>query len=300
MDNLIQEIPMPFRASPRLHFLAVTLLVICSSAAAAEPIWEELLRAALTPPAHAAARSNAGSGCSAAVFAVGVQPKLTVVALGRDTTVLCSSFFTVLYSGVTLTPVYSAEHLTAASVDLSRVLVRKNRFHADDRLGYGQGPQLTDYARSGFDRGHMSPNGDMPDVASQDESFALTNMIPQNADNNRGIWAGIEASTREMAHSAGEAFVVTGPAYLGDSTRIGNVAVPSYLWKAIYFPKNGAQGPSASAWITHNGPGRDFEVVSIAELTKRVGVDPFPGVSASIKGARVTFLPPSLRSHSGD
>ena len=282
--------------SVRRCFVAAALVGLVGSVGAESPL-QEILRSAL-PHGRADALSTP-SGCSTAVFAEGQMPRLTVPALARDTTKLCSSFFTVLYSGVTRTSLYSAERLTTASVELSRAQVRKNRFHADSRLAYGLGPQLADYKGSGFDRGHLSPNGDMPNPVSQDESFALTNMIPQNSENNRGIWSMIEMSTREMAHRAGEAFVVTGPAYLGDSVRIGNVAVPSVIWKAVYFPKNGSLGPSASAWITRNEPGDGFEVVSITELTRRVGVDPFPGVSSAVKDARVTFLPPlSRRSRS--
>lgn len=201
--------------------------------------------------------------CPAEQFAGGQMPRITVPALARDTRPLCSHFFSVLYSGVSRTPLYSAEHLTAQSVASARVQSRINSFHPDSRLPYGQGPLLSDYARSGFDRGHMSPNGDMPDRESQHESFALTNMVPQDPNNNRHLWAGIETTTRNMAEQASEAYVVTGPAFLGNVNRIGHVAVPNYLWKAVYLPRVGGQGGSAAAWIAPNAAGKLYEVVSI-------------------------------------
>lgn len=235
--------------------------------------------------------------CPSEEFAGGQEPRLMVAALARDTRPLCSHFFSVLYSGISHTPLYSAEHLSTASVHLSLAQSRINSFHEDTRLPYGTGPMLSDYARSGFDRGHMSPNGDMPDRNTQRESFALTNIVPQNADNNRHLWAEIESTTRTMAVESGDAYVVTGPAFLGNVSRIGNVAIPNYLWKAVYFPRTASGQALAAAWYTPNVGGHVWEVISIAELTRRVGIDPFPSVSQSVKAAGATFPRPTMKSY---
>jgi endonuclease G len=247
-----------------------------------------VLRQALFALLLAAVLPATAGQCPSEQFAGGEPPRIIAPALLRDAQTLCSRFFSVLYSGVSRTPLYSAEHLTKASVRRSVDQARINSFHADSRLPFDGGPILSDYARSGFDRGHMSPNGDMPDRQSQYESFALTNMVPQNPNNNRPLWAAIEATTRSMAASDGDAYVVTGPAFLGNVYRIGNVAVPNYLWKAVYLPRVGVAG----AWYTGNTPGRKYEVLSITALQKRIGIDPFPTLPARIKSAGASFPAP--------
>ena len=64
-------------------------------------------------------------------------------------------------------------------------MARANTFHPDPSLPPGERAELSGYARSGFDRGHMSPSGDIPDEWSQDESFSLANMIPRTRTGNR-------------------------------------------------------------------------------------------------------------------
>jgi endonuclease G, mitochondrial len=113
---------------------------------------------------------------------------------------LCYSEFALLHSGITKTPIWSAEHLTSERIDAASGLPRKNPFHAEARLPEGERAELSDYksASDQFDRGHMSPNGDMPNAKAQRESFSLANMIPQHPCNNEVLWAGIEDSTRKL------------------------------------------------------------------------------------------------------
>jgi endonuclease G len=70
-----------------------------------------LLSAAIALAAFACVGAQA-TVCPAEQFAGGQMPRITVTALARQTQPLCSSFFSVLYSGVSRTPLYSAEHLT--------------------------------------------------------------------------------------------------------------------------------------------------------------------------------------------
>ena len=121
-------------------------------------------------------------------FADGAAPEITNAKLSQKIQVLCFEGYALLHSGVSRTPLWSAEDLTPARLREAKHLKRKNAFHPEDQLPIEDRSELHDYARSGFDRGHMSPSGDMPTATAQFESFSLANMVPQNPNNNQNLW----------------------------------------------------------------------------------------------------------------
>jgi endonuclease G len=232
-----------------------------------------------------AAAAHAGS-CPA-FYVDGRSPEIRNPKLASATRELCFQVFGVMHSGVTRTPLWSAEHLLADNLDLAREMRRDNAFHAEPRLAPGQRAELSDYARSGFDRGHMAPNGNMPDRLAQRESFSLANMVPQDGDNNRHIWAPIEGAVRKMATKEGSLYVITGPAFLGTSLRkVGNVLVPSHLYKVVYSPRQKA----AAAWFVENRADAPIQVIPVAELERIVGITLLPSLTQQQK-ERMLALP---------
>ena len=169
-------------------------------------------------------------------FAGGIPPAVTNERLKPRTQEICFENFAVLHSGISRTPLYSAEHLTGPNVEAAKTLSRKDSFHAEASLPPSDRAELSDYARSGYDRGHLSPNADFATRSAQAESFSLANMVPQVHASNAGIWAGIEGAARQLALDEGEIYVVSGPAFIGaDIKRIGNVLVPTHVWKVREF-----------------------------------------------------------------
>jgi endonuclease G, mitochondrial len=168
-----------------------------------------------------------------------------------------------------------------------------NRFHPDDRLPTSERAELADYARSGYDRGHVAPSGDMLDSKAQNETFSLANMIPQEPTINRGVWERIESGVRSMVKSKGELFVVTGPLFQGSELKRigGRVLVPSAVFKAIYDPIR----QEAGAYVVGNSTGALPQVLSIAELNKMAGLDIFPAVSNQVKSRTMRLPIPKLR-----
>jgi endonuclease G len=240
------------------------------------------------PPArvHTEARAPRPQSCDDH-FVDGQAPRITNPKLGNKTETLCFNVFSVLHSGITRTPLWSAEHLQAENIAAAQELSRENSFHAESRLPDSQRAELSDYARSGYDRGHMAPNGDMPDRDSQRDSFSLANIVPQDGENNRNLWAGIEGAVRKMAKREGDLYVVTGPAFLGtDLRKVGNVLVPTHLYKLVYSPRQRA----GAAWLVENAADAKANVIPIPELERIIGINLLPALSDADK-ERVLALP---------
>lgn len=239
------------------------------------------LAAALLAPALALASSCPDH------YAGGRAPEIRNPKLAVATRELCYGVFGVMHSGVTRTPLWSAENLRAENIEAAQGLRRDNAFHPEERLPRGQRAELMDYARSGYDRGHMTPNGDMPDRTTQRESFTLANMVPQDGDHNRHIWAPIEGAVRKMAKKEGQLYVITGPAFLGASVKkVGNVLVPTHLYKVVYSPRQ----QRAAAYFTENRAGADIQVIPVAELERIVGIEFLPALTTPQK-ERMLALP---------
>ncbi|MCJ2066208.1 DNA/RNA non-specific endonuclease [Methylobacterium sp. J-088] len=247
-------------------------------------IRRRLCATALLLIASSAPAARAEDACPA-LFSDGQAPVLTNPKLATRTVRLCFEAFAVLHSGVTHTPLYSVEHLTRASVAAARTVARDDSFHEELRLPADERASLEDYVRSGFDRGHLAPAGDMPTLSAQAESFSLANIVPQNRALNRGLWADIEESTRRLATRRGSIFVVTGVIFSGDAVQQikGGVLVPTQLFKALYDPASGEAG----AYLARNEDSRDWRAVSIDELNRQAGIDVFPGLPV---GARTTAM----------
>jgi endonuclease G, mitochondrial len=214
----------------------------------------------------------------------GRAPVVVNTKMRASTQQLCYSDFALLHSGVTHGPLWSAEHLTAQSVDDAKDNTRTNRFFVEKRLPRGDSAQLDDYKRSGFDRGHMSPAGDRATKQGMAESFSLANIVPQDPQNNRRIWARIEQAVRRLVEDSGEAYVVTGPLFSGRQLQtIGDsrVFVPTQLYKVVYLPRRNL----AFAVVVDNTATNTYTMKTVHELEAMSGLA-FPGIPEALKDNR--------------
>jgi len=191
---------------------------------------------------------------------------IAVVPMASDV-VLCKDAFLLGYDVDHRIPDWVAYKLTKESVE--KYHERSDRFVPDEGVPQGGSAALSDYARSGFDRGHLAPSASI-DVTKEamEQSFYLSNIAPQLPNLNRRGWKALEAQVRDMAIEYGEVYVVSGAQghyrQVGDAlsdTKAGrngrikagalpnlglmldsHVSIPAYFYKAIYIPSTNTSG----------------------------------------------------------
>lgn len=155
---------------------------------------------------------------------------------------------------------------------------RAEKFFADDRVEGSAKP--SDYTRSGYDRGHMAPAGDMKwDSEAMAETFYMTNICPQAGVLNRGSWKKLEEKCRARAQRDSAIVIVCGPVltdpvrqYIGQS----RVAVPERFFKVVLSPY--ADPPRAIGFVMPNGAvpgGMQSCAVTVDEVERLTGHDFF-------------------------
>ena len=236
---------------------------------------------------------NARSLCVKS-YADGIAPKITNEKVGANTREICYEGYAVMFSGASRTPLWSAEYLTKYRVNLACALNRYHLFHPDPNLPLDVRSELSDYARSGFDRGHMAPSRDMPTLTAQEESFSLANMAPQLHANNAGIWERLENGTRNLALSGHDVYVVSGPLFEGAEIKQlkAKIMIPTGFYKAIYDATTGQAG----VFITPNTEEQAPTVISIDDLAERTGIDVFPELPSEVKSLKTAVITPAKRT----
>lgn len=153
---------------------------------------------------------------------------------------------------------------------------RTNRFREDSRI-VTNSAEDDDYRNSGYDRGHLMPAADCSwDLEVMNESFLFSNISPQEASFNRGIWKKLEERTRELACIYDSIYIITGPIFSNNMKRIGKnkVAVPEYFFKAFL----NYRSKEAVAFIIPNSK-TDMNIwefaISVDSLESRLSFDLF-------------------------
>lgn len=183
---------------------------------------------------------------------------------------------------------WTSYHLTPA--DLENPVPRKDNFAPDPDLQPGKRAELADYRNSGYHRGHLAPADDMAKSREiMDESFYLSNMVPQNGSMNSGKWRSLESRTQKFALKKDQIWVITGPIFddldqdgdIDPSEEIGpgKVWKPAAMYKIIVYPDG--ENVNALAFIMPNKkpPTGSFNayassiLTTIDEIESRTGLD---------------------------
>lgn len=134
-------------------------------------------------------------------------------------------------------PVWASWDLTAADVGTNS---RSTTFFTDTNLP-ANFYRVTDNDYNGvgatnvnLNRGHLCPSEDRTDTrANNDAVFFMSNIMPQSAVNNQGVWGTFEGYCRNIAQT-NELLIICGPSGFG-TNRIpsGKAYVADYVWKIV-------------------------------------------------------------------
>jgi len=181
--------------------------------------------------------ASAGINQECSQFTAAGAPEYTAGAGDQE---ICHKNYAVIHRCDVKAPLAVFEHLTTSA--MSGPAKRKDNFRPDPLVTPKCSATLADYATVGktHDRGHMAPaanNTQNDDIMS--ESFYLSNMQPQLANNNRGAWRLLESAEREWAKTPGtDYYVISGGIWDQGYTVTGNgLGIPTRLYKVIYEKK---------------------------------------------------------------
>lgn len=201
-------------------------------------------------------------------------PRLTA---DRPEQVIEHIAYTVSYNHDWLVPNWVAYELT--DFEAAGDLPRTNNF-APDPLVHGDPVVTYDYSRSGYDRGHMAPAGDMKwSEQAMRESFYMTNICPQNHNNNAGDWKSLEELARDWAHQYGSIYIACGPIVEEHYQTIGlnhRIAVPDAFYKV--FLRQTKNGWTTIGFVMPNKAGSRHlmtYMMSVDEIEQLTGIDFF-------------------------
>lgn len=192
--------------------------------------------------------------------------------------------FTVSFNPAYHIPNYVVWELTGREADGE--LPRNSKFYKDNDV-YGCA-ELDDYRRSGFDRGHMAPAGDMKWSAdAMAESHSLVNICPQDHSVNSGRWSTLEKMCRQWAQRDSALLIICGPVITDEMPRtIGRsqVRVPERFFKVVMAPF--AETPRAIGFIIPNSytdEGLEAMSYTVDDVEQITGYDFFSCIPDSIE-----------------
>ena len=175
----------------------------------------------------------------------------------KGTKELCNSWYVVRYDEKNRAVVLTSEILDERAMDSER----SSKFKTDTRVRFPV--THSDYDQSGYDRGHMVPSADASNQKEMDETFIMTNVVPQAPKLNRGDWRVLESRIRSQ--NKGSMYVLTGAIYDGSVSGFLNVPIPRHLFKVVDKKEH------SEYWIAENVDGARVLRTTKTKLESMIG-----------------------------
>ncbi|XP_074755974.1 nuclease EXOG, mitochondrial isoform X2 [Athene noctua] len=209
----------------------------------------------------------------------------------------CYTNHALSYDQAKRVPRWVIEHISKQKT-LGNADRRHCKFKPDPNIPLMFSAVNEDYLGSGWSRGHMAPAGDNKfSTRAMAETFYLSNIVPQNYENNAGFWNRMEMYCRELTERFEDVWVVSGPLTLPQTNDDGkksvtyqvigkdDVAVPSHLYKVVLARRSrtSTEPLVLGAFVVPNDPiGFSHQLsefqVNIEDLEKMSGLVFFPQV----------------------
>lgn len=215
-----------------------------------------------------------------------------------DISVVDRGEFVIGWSNRLRHPVWCAYHVTK---DAKFNIEKRPGFVKDRTLPLAPSPG--DYAKSGYDRGHLAPNHAIASRYGEDaqrKTFTMSNVMPQTPALNRGVWRDVEHRIADFWTARyGEIWVVVGCISRkenGETIGGTRIDVPEYCYQviiaqegmdvralAVLFPQHVPWG----AWAARH-------IITIQELEELTGLDFNPELPSFIQRPLESDLPSRL------
>jgi endonuclease G, mitochondrial len=200
--------------------------------------------------------------------------------------VIKHSYFTLSYNE-------EAEQAEWLAYQLKKDYVKNNNFKrpffiVDPKVKTGSA-DWRNYKKSGYDKGHLCPAGDMEfEENAYNDTFFTSNISPQDHEFNAGIWNRLEQKVRYWASRYDGVYVVTGGILNKTSKTIGTqkVVVPEYFYKIILDDSNG-NCKMIAFLIPNKGSDKPLYtyVVSVDSIENLTGIDFFPKLDDELESS---------------
>ena len=166
---------------------------------------------------------------------------------------------------------------------------RNDCFRPDVRLPLEFRQDLSHYAGTGYDRGHMAPSAACRTQRENMSSFLMSNMCPQTPECNRGPWKDLEDEVRELAKRDGVLSVhcCCGPVFRDEvpieclrSTGKRPLAIPhSFFMSWLVESVRGAI--KVHSRLVNNDQGPEVERIDYDDLTLCTGLQIWNNIEGS-------------------
>ena len=204
--------------------------------------------------------------CDSSVYAQQI-PKFYQDAMLTESYRVCGQNLTLLYSGITKTPLWVAQYLSAVPEEKTQVIQ----------------PELASYHQVYLSEKQLNDQhyATLLALPKTEQQFAPLIKVPFNSPQQAKQWQAIDASLKQLSQSYHQdIYVVTGTDYnAANLTQIaGQIWRPQGFYKAVYIPETGVMGAYYLSQQQNH-----IEYLSICGLEQKLQMQLFPQLSSEQK-----------------